>query len=167
MVVMLVAVHMSRPAAALELALTGWGSAATDCYPAAVIRGALSTFLVAIAASALSVGAAGAAAPTTTGAGPGTPAYAFVVVSDKKIELTIKGAGPKFARGDLVAFNVHNIGKKKHNFVFQGKATRAIGPGKYLNSRWFFLLRRGKFMYKSTLNSTGASFSGYITVGDR
>jgi hypothetical protein len=65
-------------------------------------------------------------------------------------------------RGDYVAINVINAGKKAHNFVFLGKKTKWIKPGRTAHL-FLTALTRGSFPYRSTLDK-GPKFRGYVTV---
>jgi plastocyanin len=65
-------------------------------------------------------------------------------------------------RGVVATFTIENKGKKPHNFTLLGQKTPKILPGR---SAVFSvtLLKRGKYLYRSTLD-TGAGFRGYFTV---
>src|SRR5262245_46969581 len=114
---------------------------------------------------ALSLPAASAAAPATT-----QPSKAVLV----NVNITDKGTrtamchtdGPKATdywaayyamRGEIAYFVVHNQGRKPHNFAVLGKATKTLKPGGHARFH-VALLRRGSFVYQSTLDGGKRGF---------
>jgi hypothetical protein len=73
--------------------------------------------------------------------------------------LVLRGPVP---RGDYVAINVINRGKKAHDFVFLGKKTKRIEPGRTAHL-FLTAVTRGSFPYRSTLDK-GPRFRGHLTV---
>lgn len=71
-------------------------------------------------------------------------------------------SGP-IPRGDEISFNVFNRGTKVENFSIFGKTTASIKPGH--NAHFSTeALRRGRFLYESTLAHGSESFRGYLAV---
>jgi plastocyanin len=117
------------------------------------MRLALAPALVA----ALLLPVAAAAAPTTTK--PGEHTIVGVRITDSRLVVYPR---TREVRGVVATFTIENKGKKPHDFVLLGQKSGKIAPGR---SAVFSvtLLRRGKFLYRSTLD-TGAAFRGYFTV---
>ncbi len=123
------------------------------------MRASFRILVGAAAVAAVVAGTARGATPDTTF--PGVPRYAFVVITDTKIRFTNNGPVSPFERGDLISFNVTNKGRKPHNFSMMGKTTKAIPPGKFRNTVFYNLSRRGKYFYRSTLDR---NLRGHIIV---
>ncbi len=66
-------------------------------------------------------------------------------------------------RGQIGDFQVHNMGKKAHNFSVLGKTTKAIPPNGTAIIHLQFL-KRGTFPWRSTLDKNKKGFRGVIIV---
>jgi hypothetical protein len=130
-----------------------------------------SSLIVAIAAAAALSGAALGAAQTTA---PSKRVTVLVQITDKGLKFTkflgnadaaaaelelMPGPVP---RGDYIAINVLNMGKKVHNFTILGKKTPWIKPGRTAHL-FVTAVNRGSFTYRSTLDK-GPAFRGQLTV---
>jgi hypothetical protein len=121
---------------------------------------------------AMAVAATSAAAPRTTV--PSKRVTIVVQIRDDGMTLTkfqemSDAAGPELVvmrgpipRGDVLAINVMNLGKKAHDFVFLGRRTKRIAPGRTAHLR-IAAVTRGSFPYHSTVDK-GARFRGYVKV---
>jgi hypothetical protein len=121
---------------------------------------------------ALAVPVSASAAPQTTV--PSKRVTIVVQIRDDGITLTkfqemSAQAGPELVvmrgpipRGDLLSVNVMNLGKKAHDFVFLGRKTQRIPPGRTAHLR-MAAVTRGNFPYGSTVDR-GPRFRGYVTV---
>jgi hypothetical protein len=117
---------------------------------------------LAVAAVALGAAVAGGSVsaadrPATTGL-PGTYAVVHVTVHDKRVTLS-----KKLSHGvNVVAFVVHNAGKKPHVFTIGDVKTEVLKHGKTqdvpVNFEDF-----GRYKYKITLNGT-KSMHGVFSV---
>jgi hypothetical protein len=96
---------------------------------------------------------------------PAGKTYIPVVITDKGI--TVISPFPDSGdtgqpRGVTAYFDIVNKGKRPHSFVFLGKSTGKLEPGKKTILRvWLGL--RGRFAYKSKLDP-GRAFRGDFTV---
>jgi hypothetical protein len=121
---------------------------------------------------ALIVAATSSAGTTTTGTGRAV--FVYVNITDTGIRIVFLGPDiisgqqnlfpvSKIFRGQWAAFQVHNLGKKPHNFAVLGKKTPTILPGR--SARFFVsFLRRGAFPYASTVDAGKAAFRGVLTI---
>jgi hypothetical protein len=66
-------------------------------------------------------------------------------------------------RGLDAIFRVTNTGREKHNFSAFGKTTPALKPGANAHFK-VVLITRGKYSYKSTLDSGKRGFRGFFVV---
>jgi plastocyanin len=110
-----------------------------------------------VTAAALAVTAASPAGVRTTK--PGEHTIVGVRITDTGIAIYPR---KREVRGVVTTFTIENKGKKPHNFALLGQKTPKIRPGR---SAVFTvtLLARGKYLYRSTLD-TGAGFRGYFIV---
>jgi plastocyanin len=109
-----------------------------------------------IAAVAVTLFAA-VAGRATTGV-PGTFATINVKIYDSKLVLSKHSSSGV----QVIGFRIHNLGKKKHNFVVGMQSTRPIAPGQYDDFAVQFDVF-GKYHYKCTLNCL-KSMRGVIDV---
>jgi hypothetical protein len=108
-----------------------------------------------VAAAAAGLSAVPAAATTVSG----VPVHVTVQITKQRISLSDQGVE---ARGVTISFRVVNKDTKPHNFVFMGKSTATIKPGKSANLQ-VILVTRGRFRYESTVDPSH-SLRGYFTV---
>lgn len=95
-----------------------------------------------------------------TDTGISTSAFRQLGAGTQETLETLKGPLPA---GNVVAFNIVNRGKVRHDFKIFGRKTAAISPGKIAHL-YFKLGTAGKFPYRSTLD-TSKTFRGFLTVG--
>ena len=129
-----------------------------------------------LACSAL-VAAALFSATSLATTGPGSRLQVVVKITDQKVVMgmyTLSDyAGPSeqfvtgpydVTRGQVAQFIVWNTGKKEHNFTIFGKKTPNLKPGKRATFT-VSLLRRGEFLWQSTLDKGKKGFKGRFYVG--
>jgi plastocyanin len=117
--------------------------------------------LVIVAVAAISAAVLSAVAladrPATTGV-PGTFATINVRITDTGLTLNRHSS----TGVQVIGFRIHNVGKKKHNFIVGDFATKAIAPGQFDDFAVSFG-DFGKYLYRCTLNCPHSA-RGIITV---
>jgi hypothetical protein len=110
-----------------------------------------------VAAVLLALVLADSALATTA---PGSNVVIYVDYTKTGMTVSFQGTAP---RGVIASFDVINHGNKPHTFSLLGKTTKVVDPGRRALLT-ISLLRRGTFLYESTLDRGNKHFRGYFVV---